>query len=62
MLEYPKYKLDVEIYENYGEGHWAQAKFLVHGLDDVLWTNREIGVLNFIGYELKKTRGDLNEN
>ena len=33
------YKLDIEVYEKWGEGEWAQAKYLVHGYDDVLWTN-----------------------
>lgn len=31
--------LDIEVYEKWGEGEWAQAKYLVHGHDDVLWTN-----------------------
>jgi hypothetical protein len=29
----------IEIYEKWGDGEWAQAKYLVHGHDDVLWTN-----------------------
>lgn len=33
------YKLDIEVYEKWGEGEWGQAKYLVHGHDDVLWTN-----------------------
>lgn len=33
------WKLDIEIYEIYGQAEWAQAKYLVHGHDDVLWTN-----------------------
>ena len=33
------WKLDIEIYEKWGEGELAQAKYLVHGHDDVLWTN-----------------------
>jgi len=30
--------LDVEIYEPTTDG-WAQARYLVHGHDDVLWTD-----------------------
>ena len=33
------WKLDIEIYEKWGKDEWAQAKYLVHGHDDVLWTN-----------------------
>ena len=31
--------VDIEYYEKYGNEEWAQAKYLVHGIDDVLWTN-----------------------
>ena len=30
---------DIEVFDEFGEGHWAQARFLVHGYEDVLWTN-----------------------
>lgn len=33
------YKLDIEVYAEWGDKHWAQAKYLVHGHDNVLWTN-----------------------
>jgi len=46
--------LDVEIYEEYGNGHWAQARFLVHGLCDVLWTNSIEEVVNFLESDLTK--------
>lgn len=32
-------RLDIEVYEEWGEDTFAQAKYLVHGYDDVLWTN-----------------------
>lgn len=38
-MDDPTYIFDIEVYEKYGHGVWAQAKYLVHGLDDVLWTN-----------------------
>ena len=31
--------LDIEIYEKAGSDVWAQAKYLVHGFEDVLWTD-----------------------
>jgi hypothetical protein len=31
--------LDIEVYDEWGSGHWAQAKYLVHGREDVMWTN-----------------------
>jgi len=41
-------KLDIEIYEEFGAGHWPQAKYLVHGYDDVLWTNDLESALQFM--------------
>jgi len=41
-------KLDIEVYEEYGENHWAQCRFLVHGYKDVLWTNSIDEALEFI--------------
>lgn len=32
-------RLDIEIHEEWGEDKFAQAKYLVHTYDDVLWTN-----------------------
>ena len=36
---YPDIILDIEVYRYHGDGYWAQAPFLVHGFDDVLWTD-----------------------
>jgi len=41
-------KLDIEIYEKWGGDEWAQAKYLVHGYDDVLWTNNLEDALQFL--------------
>ena len=48
------YKLDIEIYEDYGDGFWAQAKYLVHGLDDILWTNDKEQALLYLAAELER--------
>lgn len=39
--------LDIEIFEEYEEDTWPQAKYLVHGTD-VLWTNSLDDALNFL--------------
>lgn len=49
---YDGFTLDVQIYKNYGEGYWAQARYLVHGIDDVLWTNSIEDVITYIKQEL----------
>jgi hypothetical protein len=41
-------KLDIEVYDNYGEGHFAQCKYLVHGTSDVFWTNDIEEALSFL--------------
>lgn len=38
--------VDVEIYDT--DDKWAQARYLVHGHDDVLWTDDIEGVLSFL--------------
>jgi hypothetical protein len=42
------YKLDIEVYAEWGDNHWAQAKYLVHGHDDVLWTNSMDDAIAFL--------------
>lgn len=38
-----------------GGEHWAQAKYLVHGFDDVLWTNDATEAADYIKAELLRT-------
>ncbi len=34
------YVLDIEVFDLHDKSlHWAQAKYLVHGYKDILWTN-----------------------
>ena len=49
-----KMKLDIEVYDKFGEGYWAQCRYLVHGYDDVLWTNDLEDALNYIRHDLYK--------
>lgn len=51
---YDGFTLDIEIYKNYGNGYWAQAKYLVHGYDDVLWTNSIKDAINFLEFDLER--------
>lgn len=46
------YRLDIEIFEKWGNGEWAQAKYLVHGHRDILWTNDLNDALAFLKYSL----------
>ena len=34
---YPVFTLDIEVYSK--ESKWAQGRYLVHGYDDVYWTD-----------------------
>lgn len=43
-----KMKVDIEIYDKFGEGYWAQCRYLVHGAHDVLWTNDLDEALSFL--------------
>lgn len=45
---------DIVVYDEYGDGHWAQERFLVHGHDDVLWTSDIEGALNFLRESIEK--------
>ena len=46
--------LDIEIYDDYGQHTWAQAKYLVHGSDDVLWTNDAESALGYLASEIRR--------
>ena len=47
---------DVEVYEEYGEGHWAQARYLVHGWNDVLWTDDIEAAVQFVRESLEQCK------
>ncbi|MEA1973599.1 MAG: hypothetical protein U9N34_09985 [Candidatus Cloacimonadota bacterium] len=51
MEETHQITLDVELH-NVKENSWAQAKYLVHGHDDVLWTNSIDQAIGFIKQSL----------
>ena len=44
--------VDIEVYEP-SDG-WAQAKYLVHGWDDILWTNDLDSALLFLKESVEK--------
>lgn len=48
------YKLDIEIYEEYGDKFWAQCKYLVHGYSDVLWADDLNEAIKFLKESLEE--------
>ena len=48
MSESHVYTFDVEVYDPKIDDEWRQAKFLVHGIDDVLWTDDIDAAVAFI--------------
>ncbi len=48
-----KVTLDIEVYDEYGPDVWAQAKYLVHGYDDVLWTNDLSAAVKYLQEQLE---------
>lgn len=54
--KYPIFTIDIEAYENFGPGNWAQEQFLIHGLDDVYWTSSIEDVLSIIERNLKNIK------
>ena len=57
-MEYPEITLDIEYYPNVTKDGWAQAKYLVHGYDDVFWTNNLDDAIDY----LKQCFEELEEN
>lgn len=51
---YDGFTLDIQIYKNYGNGHWAQERYLVHGIDDVFWTSSIEDAVAYIKSDLEK--------
>lgn len=49
--------LDVEIYDEYGDGFWAQDRYLVHGTDDVVWTSDIDAAVEYLRSELLRIEG-----
>lgn len=49
-------RLDIEIFDEWGKGKFAQARYLVHGHDDVLWTNSIKSALRFLRQSLEKLK------
>lgn len=56
VMENCIFMVDVEVYEPHGEGQWAQARYLVHGKDDVLWTDDIEAVFNYLREDLEDER------
>jgi len=52
------YTFDVEVYDPKIDDEWRQAKFLVHGIDDVLWTDDIDAAVAFIKESCLKALGE----
>lgn len=61
MIKMENYKLDIEIYEDYGEHTWAQERYLVHGYDDVLWTSDIEQAIGYLKRELERLKDREND-
>ena len=48
-----EFKVDIEVYDT-EETTWAQAKYLAHSYDDVLWTDDINQAIMFILESLKE--------
>jgi hypothetical protein len=44
--------LDIAVYDEWGDGCWAKARYLVHGRDDVMWTNSVDDALAYLQSDL----------
>lgn len=53
---YDGFRVDIEIYSKFGRGQWAQARYLVHGIDDILWTNEKDQALKYLEDELDRLK------
>lgn len=52
--------LDIEIHDKLGS--WSQATYLVHGYDDVLWTDSLDDAVDFIKQDLENFDKKVHNN
>ena len=53
-MQKPTVVLDIEVYPAGDVGGWAQARYLVHGYDDVYWVNSPSDAAAIIENDLNK--------
>ena len=51
-------KFDIEVYDP-DKDDWAQAVYLVHGLDDVLWTDNIDVAIDYIKTDCKRLQRSI---
>ena len=49
---------DIEVFDEYGPEVWPQARYLVHGFDDVMWTNSAKQAAKFLRKSLECAKTD----
>ena len=47
--------LDIECYDTKTTDEWVQAKYLVHGYDDVFWTDNIDDAISFLKESILET-------
>lgn len=52
--------IDIEVYPEPQEGDWHQERYLIHGIDDTVWTSNKQIVIEYILDELKRLEDDEN--
>lgn len=52
---------DIEVYPEGDIGGWEQAKYLVHGFYDVLWTDDLVAALEFLKQSVERCELDWQE-
>lgn len=50
--------LDIEVYQKPKEGEWQQERYLVHGIDDSMWTDSKEMAIEYLLDELKRLEED----
>ena len=60
-MENPKFRVDIEVYDNWGDGYWAQARYLAHGYDDVMWTDSLDDAAQFIMTSVRENNGQVSD-
>lgn len=53
-----EWNVDIEIYSDVENDDWAQAKYLVHGIDDVFWSDNLDDALGFLKAQIEEHSSD----
>ena len=51
--------LDITIWREYGKDLFAQARYLVHGYDDVMWANDLEAAMQYLQQEAERITSEM---